>query len=264
MTITPQGQLYLCKTPLENDYKNQLTFSSLNAQLTYFNSKVTNTFDNYTYIKKDNAVNVGVNIDEIIDCNYLFYKNIGFSNKWYFCFITNMEYVNENCTKITFETDCFQTWYFQIQYKPTFVEREHVNDDTVGLNILEENLQLGEYVCNKNYKLLHNNDTPSQITNTDLSIVVAATVDTSGSGFTDVGMQVDGIFQGVNYFCFHNTYPSGISALNVFLRGYATQGKLDYIQSIFMVPSFVCQGAEDRDYHKYVNSNLFYNKYVNQ
>ena len=25
MTITPQGQLYLCKTKLENDYKNQLT-----------------------------------------------------------------------------------------------------------------------------------------------------------------------------------------------------------------------------------------------
>ena len=37
MTITPQGQLYLCKTPLENDYKNQLTFSNETAQLTYFN-----------------------------------------------------------------------------------------------------------------------------------------------------------------------------------------------------------------------------------
>ena len=34
MTITPQGQLYLCKTPLENDYKNQLTFANANAQLT--------------------------------------------------------------------------------------------------------------------------------------------------------------------------------------------------------------------------------------
>lgn len=268
MTITPQGQLYLCKTPLENDYKNQLTFSSASAQLTYFNSKVTNTFDNYTYIKKDNAVNVGVNIDEIIDCNYLFYKNVGFSNKWYFCFITNMEYVNENCTKITFETDCFQTWYFQIQYKPTFVEREHVNDDTVGLNILEENLQLGEYVCNKNYKLLHTDDSALN-TNTDLSIVVACTLDTSGTGFTNAGTQVDGIFQGVNYFCFHNrglndvTDTHGIEALNVFLRNYATQGKLDYIQSIFMIPSFACQGADDRNDHKYVGSNLVYNKYVN-
>ena len=149
MTITPQGQLYLCKTKLENDYKNQLTFSNETAQLTYFNSTVQHTFDNYTYIKKDNVVQVGKNIDEIIDCNYLFYKNIGFTNKWYFCFITNMEYVNENCTRITFETDCYQTWLFQIEYKESFIEREHVNDDTVGLHTVPENLETGEYIsCN--------------------------------------------------------------------------------------------------------------------
>ena len=89
MTITPQGQLYLCKTPLENDYKNQLTFANATAQMTYFNSVIQKTYDNYTYIKKDNSVKIGVNIDEIIDCNYLFYRNVGFSTRWYFCFITN-------------------------------------------------------------------------------------------------------------------------------------------------------------------------------
>lgn len=149
MTITPQGQLYLCKTKLENDYKNQLTFSNATAQLNYFNSAIQHTFDNYTYIKKDNVVQVGKNIDEIIDCNYLFYKNTGFTNKWYFCFITNMEYVNENCTRITFETDCYQTWLFQIEYKQSFVEREHVNDDTIGLHTVPENLETGDYIsCN--------------------------------------------------------------------------------------------------------------------
>lgn len=149
MTITPQGQLYLCKTKLENDYKNQLTFSSASAQLNYFNSVIEHTFDNYTYIKKDNVIQVGANIDKIIDCNYLFYKNIGFTNKWYFCFITNMEYVNENCTRITFETDCYQTWLFQIEYKQSFVEREHVNDDSVGLNTVPENLETGDYISCK-------------------------------------------------------------------------------------------------------------------
>jgi len=146
MTITPQGQLYLCKTKLENDYKNQLTFSNATAQLTYFNSTIQHTFDNYTYIKKDNVVVVGKNIDEIIDCNYLFYKNVGFTNKYYFCFITNMEYVNENSTRITFETDCYQTYLFDIIYKKTFVEREHVNDDTIGKNTIPENLETGDYI----------------------------------------------------------------------------------------------------------------------
>lgn len=149
MTITPQGQLYLCKTKLENDYKNQLTFSSASAQLSYFNSVIKHTFDNYTYIKKDSVIQVGVNIDEIIDCNYLFYKNKGFTNKYYFCFITNMEYVNENCTRITFETDCYQTWLFQIEYKESFIEREHVNDDSVGLHTVPENLETGDYISCK-------------------------------------------------------------------------------------------------------------------
>ena len=146
MTITPQGQLYLCKTKLENDYKNQLTFSNATAQLTYFNSTIQHTFDNYTYIKKDNVVVVGKGIDEIIDCNYLFYKNVGFTNKYYFCFITNMEYVNENSTRITFETDCYQTYMFNITYKRTFVEREHVNDDSIGKNTIPENLETGDYI----------------------------------------------------------------------------------------------------------------------
>ena len=148
ITVTPQGQVYLCKTPLENDYKNQLTFASATAQQTYFNSTIFKSYDNYTYIKKDNVIMVGENIDTIIQCNYLFYRNTGFTSKWYYCFINNMEYVNENCTRITFETDCFQTWQFQIDYKKTFVEREHVNDDTVGLHTVPENVELGEYVSN--------------------------------------------------------------------------------------------------------------------
>ena len=146
ITVTPQGQVYICKTPLENDYKNQLTFATKIAQENYFNSTIIKTLDNYTYIKKDNVIKVGINIDEIIDCNYLFYRNTGFSNKIYYCFITKMEYINENCTAITIETDCFQTWYFDIRYKKCFVEREHVNDDTIGVHTIPEGLETGDYV----------------------------------------------------------------------------------------------------------------------
>ena len=146
ITVTPQGQVYICKTPLENDYKNQLTFATKIAQENYFNSTIIKTLDNYTYIKKDNVIKVGINIDEIIDCNYLFYRNTGFSNKIYYCFINKMEYINENCTAITIETDCFQTWYFDIRYKKCFVEREHVNDDTIGAHTIPEGLETGDYV----------------------------------------------------------------------------------------------------------------------
>ena len=148
MTITPQGNVYLCKTKLEKDYKNQLTFANVSAQQTYFNSTIAHTFSDYTYIKKDGVINVGANYDDICDCDYLFYRNVGFTTKYYYCFIKDMEYVNENCTKIYFETDCYQTWLFDINYSKCFVEREHVNDDTIGLHTIPENLELGEYISN--------------------------------------------------------------------------------------------------------------------
>ena len=146
MTVTPQGELYLCKTKLENDYKNQFTWDNITSQQTYFNGTVQNTFSEYTYMKKDSTVTVSANIDDIIGCNYLFYVNKGFTTKTYYCFITGMTYVNENTTRITFETDCYQTWYFEIQYNRCFVEREHVNNDTIGLHTIPEGLETGEYV----------------------------------------------------------------------------------------------------------------------
>lgn len=223
MTITPQGQLYLCKTPLQNDYKNQLTFSNANAQMTYFNSKVQKTFDNYTYIKKDNSVKVGVNIDEIIDCNYLFYKNIGFTNKWYFCFITNMEYVNENCTLITFETDCYQTWLFQIEYKQSFVEREHVNDDTIGLHTVPENLETGEYIVNSSdyYNGLDN-----------LKYVIQCTEWSTSDKNKPLATNFGGVYMaGGAYVC------STMNEVVNILQPFADRGKSKAVYNLYMIPA---------------------------
>lgn len=223
MTITPQGQLYLCKTPLKNDYKNQLTFANANAQLSYFNSTIQHTFDNYTYIKKDNVVQVGKNIDEIIDCNYLFYKNTGFTNKYYFCFITNMEYVNENCTRITFETDCYQTWLFQIKYKESFVEREHVNDDTIGLHTVPENLETGEYVVNSSdyYNGLDN-----------LKYVIQCTEWSTSDKNKPLATNFGGVYMaGGAYVC------STIGDVVNILQGFATRGKSDAVYNLYMIPA---------------------------
>lgn len=59
-----------------------------------------------------------------------------------------MEYVNDTMTHVYIETDVFQTWQFDFIYKRSFIEREHVNDDTVGINTVPENLETGEYITN--------------------------------------------------------------------------------------------------------------------
>ena len=54
-------------------------------------------------------------------------------------------------TNIYIDTDVFQTWQFDFIYKRSFVEREHVNDDTIGKHTYPEVLESGEYVVN-NYQ----------------------------------------------------------------------------------------------------------------
>ena len=144
-TVSPQGSVYFCQTPLEADYKNQLTFANQTAQSTYFASTVVHTFTDNTYIRKDGGIKVNCNVETLRQCNYLYYKNTGFDTRTIYCFITSMEYLSEDSTLVRFETDCFQTWYFSLVYKPCFVEREHVADDTVGAHTVPEGLELGEY-----------------------------------------------------------------------------------------------------------------------
>ena len=146
--IAPQTDVILLKVPLEIDNTNQLTFGNAATQFNYFNSLPKISFDNFTYQRKDNTLRIPALMDDIIQYNYVMYRNEGFSNKWFYAYIDKMEYLNDNVTAVSITTDVWQTWQFDLTYKPTFVEREHVNNDTVGLHTIPENLETGDIIVN--------------------------------------------------------------------------------------------------------------------
>lgn len=146
--ITPQTEIRLVKCPLELSDLNQLTFADAAAQYNYFNGLSHIVTDNATYQRKDGYIRYPAKFDDIIQYNYVMYQNEAYSNKWFYAYIDKMEYISDGMTAVYISTDCFQTWQFDLTYKRTFVEREHTNDDTIGKNILDEGLQLGEFVCN--------------------------------------------------------------------------------------------------------------------
>lgn len=75
------------------------------------------------------------------------YKNTSYDDdKYYYAYIENLEYVNDEMTKFNLKLDVFQTWQFDFIYKKSFVERKHVTNDSVGANTLPESVELGEYV----------------------------------------------------------------------------------------------------------------------
>lgn len=148
MAITPNTNLTLIKLPIELDSNNQLTFVNEQAQFNYFDNLSDNlSVENFTYQRKDSVIRYPAHMDTIINYNYCMYQNENYGNKWFYAFITDMRYINDNMTEITIETDAWQTWQFDLTLNNMFVEREIVAkaDDTFGKYRIDEGLEIGDY-----------------------------------------------------------------------------------------------------------------------
>lgn len=145
MVITPNSDVILLKCPLELDQENQLNFANATAQYNYFYNLPKLVLDSFTYQRKDGMLRVPIKYDDVDTYNYVMYRNTNYSNKWFYAFLGKPEYINDGMTAFQLKTDVFQTWQFDLTYKRTFVEREHVNDDTIGKHTIQEGLELGEY-----------------------------------------------------------------------------------------------------------------------
>ena len=145
MAVTPQTILRLLKVDIEIDNKNQLTFENEQKQRQYFLSLPHIEIDEISYQRKDSVIMFPDHIDNLLEYNYVMYLNENYTNKWFYAFITDMEYVSDYNTKISISTDVFQTWQFNIQFKESFIEREMINvdEDIPGANLLPERFRNG-------------------------------------------------------------------------------------------------------------------------
>lgn len=226
--ITPQTNLKLLKVPIEIDNKNQINFANATVQYNYFNSLNKLEVDDFTYQRKDSVIRYPANIDDIINYNYVMYQNEGFSNKWFYAFITNMEYVNNNMTAITIKTDTFQTWGFDLQFKQSFIEREHVTDDSIGKHTVPEQLETGEYICDSAGSLYS--------TANNCYIAVACTDFPSEIPINTNYIRYNGVYGGgTPIVLFQDNTAGTISASNYF-RLMANLGKADSIVCVYLIP----------------------------
>ena len=223
--ITPSTNLYLLKNPINLSKQNQLTFANATAQTSYFTGISNKLYvDNFTYQRKDYVIRYPACMDDILDYNYVMYQNENYGNKWFYAYIKNMRYVNDNMTEITIETDVYQTFMFDITFKASFVEREHVNDDTVGKHTIPEGLETGEYVCNGITSLYSGGNT--------CYICVAVSDVPTEMGTNVYNRQYNGIYSGVTYVVFETP----LAASN-FLRAMDGRGKGDAVTSVFLIPT---------------------------
>lgn len=226
------SKVYLLSVPLENDYEHTLYFGSKESQQSYFSSKVVKSYTNFTYLRKDNLIYVPDHYDDIYNVNYVMYQNSKYNNKWFYAFVKNLRYENDECTILEIETDVMQTWMFDYQIKQSFVEREHVSDDTIGLHTIPEQLETGEYIVNKHTQANYGGDLNGWGADR-LAIVVGVTKDPDGDKFA--GGVYNNIYSGLKYHIFRNT-SDGIDELNDFINSYSDDGANEAIITMFLVP----------------------------
>ena len=241
------SKVYLLGVPLENDYKNTLYFANAQAQQTYFQSKIKKSYTDFSYQRKDKYIRVPAGYDEIATCNYVMYQNSNYSNKWYYAFITKLEYINDSVTHVHIETDVIQTWLFDYTLKSSFVEREHVNNDTIGLHTVPENLELGEYI-NQAVPLAEETGINFLYTTGNQSNYVVLAVTDSGLDSAQPVPEYNGVFGGLTYLVF----PTFADC-----RGYInyvqSQFSSDNIVSAFMVPYDIGIQGDDFEWYNYDN-----------
>jgi hypothetical protein len=230
MYIAPNSILkLLVNVPLDSDYVNTINFDSVSEQTAYFASKYKYNFDNYSYLKEQQKIRVGVKADNIYECNYLMFQNTSFGTKWFYAFINKVEYINNEMSEITFEIDVMQTWCFDYTLRTSFVEREHSLTDVIGENLVPENLELGDY----QYKDLGLTSLFSLY-----QIVIASTFD------KDMNDAVGGMYGGVYSGLCYNVFTSYSSA-NAFIEQATEANKSEGIVSVFMLPIAFCADYQE-------------------
>ncbi len=239
--ITPDSDIYLLKCPLEIDSLNQIDFGSANAQHNYFNGLPKVLMDDATYLRKDGRLYFEGSYDSYIGYNYCMYRNTNFSNKWFYAYLTDMRYENNNCLSATLVTDVFQTWMFDYTLKRSFIERSHVakSTDTLGRYTVPEQLETGEYKVNAEYQT-------DDSTDWSLYIIVGSTYDLDAGSTYAVGNMYTGVYSAIPYYC----WPiSQDVQLTTTLSNLSQEIAQSSIQTMFLAPSFVVETYSSATVH---------------
>lgn len=174
--VQPNGDIRLYKNvPLNPNYSDVLyarghmaVLSELQAYFVKIYTKESYTRVNTGYLK------IMETPDSILDCNYLsFTNNFQGGNKTYFCFITSINYISNNCAGIEYVVDDFNTWFSVLELGQCFVEREIPATDELYGNLVPENLECGEKI-NNGYSECNFGDDPYYL--------IETTTDSQGSG----------------------------------------------------------------------------------
>lgn len=234
---------------IDNTYKNVLSYNQ-EQMLELVQANNIASANNYSFIREfKNTIQVGFPYSQICNANYLAFQNKDYNNRWFFAFISDVQFINANTTNIVFETDVWSTFYDSMNVMKCFVEREHVNDDTIGLHTVPENLNVGDVIEEsvETYSSLNQKTYIGVLSSWEIKDGTHGHGDDGGIQFDGVTLYNKGVF-GKKLYIFENsttkqpldinrdTTPN-INYLSNFLRITNLDGHIADISDMFVIPS---------------------------
>lgn len=146
--ITPNTIVKLYSgIPCDPTYQNVLYWDNVNQQNNFFANIVpVATYTDFQFVDGTRELRIKRQMENCYNINYVAYQNHRYGNKWFYAFVRDMEYASPESTKLYLEQDIWATWQFDLTFNKSFVERECVSNDTIGLHTVPENLETGPYV----------------------------------------------------------------------------------------------------------------------
>lgn len=203
--VYPNTNLKLIRScPLDPSYEHTIYFSSASDQNDYFSGLGGITLSDYSYQRVERGyIKVNGNAENAYTCNYLMFQNTSFGSKWFYGFITGVEYVSNVCYYVYFEIDVMQTYMFNHTVGTQYVLREHASEDVLFSNLEPENVDVGEYVANNQAKFF------SDYTGDKMNAIIQV-INVDGS---TTGTYYDGMYSGCKMYCYPADDTASIDAL---------------------------------------------------
>ena len=226
---------------IDRQYTNVLSYSEA-QMLELCQANLVAQADNYSFLRPTGSIMAGFTYAQCLQANYIAFQNPDYSNKWFFAWIDDVIYKGDKNTEITFTVDAWSTWFDKWQKKTCFINRQHTNNDTIGLHTIPENLDVGEVVQESiTEDLAYGNDfgywiaVASNWTIKDGSDGTEILESNKGTQYSGITVYDNTVF-GTQLFFFNITSLSSFADLVLLLLRTNVDGHIEDVQNIFILP----------------------------
>lgn len=225
----------ICKNiKLDKNYQNVLTYTEEQMVALCNTNKVAYSTE-FSFINAtENTLRVPFSYSDCLTCNYMAFQNPRYSNKWFFTFIDNIDWVSDGACDIHYTVDVFSTWFDYWSPKSCFVVREHTMDDTIGSNTIPEGLETGDFIAQSITSIF----TPAADIYTVIGVseIIDGIKNLIPNNIDPYYSVYGGIYSAIKYIIFDD-----YEQVSNFIRVYENESKKDSIYSVFIIPRILVQ-----------------------